>query len=88
MIPNHLLLDGSEIPLESLLALEQALDGLEVLTQLVRADLRLLLRDPTDRLVCVLVKHMHLTTIDQCKIYLFTMNILTMWMNQKPALLR
>ena len=66
----HLLLDGSEVPLESLLALEQALDGLEVLTQLVRADLRLLLRDPTDRLVCILVKHMHLATKDQCKTYL------------------
>ena len=69
-LSHHLLLDGSEVPLEALLALEQALDGLEVLTQLVRADLRLLLRDPADRLVCVLVKYMHLATIDQCKIYL------------------
>ena len=68
-ISDHLLLDGSQIPLEALLALEQALDGLEVLTQLVRADLRLLLRDPADRLVCVLVKHMHLATKDQCITY-------------------
>ena len=60
MILTHLLLDCSKIPLESLLALKKALDRLEVLPELVRADLGLLLRDPADCLVGVLVKHVHL----------------------------
>ena len=60
MILTHLLLDCSKIPLESLLALKKALDRLKVLPELVRADLRLLLGNPTDCLVGVLVKHVHL----------------------------
>ena len=56
----YLLLDGSKIPLEPLLPLKKTLDRLEILSELVRADLRLLIRDPTDRLVGVFVENVNL----------------------------
>lgn len=57
---KYLLLDGGEVPLEAMVGPGQGLDRLQILAVVLRGDRRILLDDPTDRLVSISVEHVNL----------------------------